>query len=184
MTAAGDIEDQARALREAFDTSFSLPRLAGATGAEDLLAIRVGGDAYAMRLRDIGGIVARPTVMPVPAAAPGVLGIAGVRGEIVPVYRLADFLGYVDDPDQSAWMALCSGEQAVALCFSQLEGLLRLPTAALHPGGDRLTAHAPRGAYLTELATTETGARPIVAVPLIVAAIRDRRAARNLGAST
>ncbi|MBI1947548.1 MAG: chemotaxis protein CheW [Deltaproteobacteria bacterium] len=170
MKGASDVERRAAALREAFDASFASPRVALTREVEDLLAIRVGGDGYALRLRDLVGVVARPTVAPVPTAAPGALGVAGVRGELVAVFSLSAFLGYGDEPDAATWLALCGGEPPIALCFPELEGFLRLPRAALHAEGPRPEARA----FLTEVATTEAGARPVVALPRIVATIRDR----------
>lgn len=170
MKGTSDVEKKAAALREAFDASFASPRVPATNEVEDLLAIRVGGDAYAIRLRDLVGVVARPMVAPVPTAARGALGVAGVRGELVAVFSLSAFLGYGDEPDAATWLALCGGEPQIALCFPELEGFLRLPRAALHAEGPRPDARA----YLTEVATTEAGARPVVALPRILATIRDR----------
>lgn len=170
MKVTADTERRAAALREAFDASFAAPRAPTTSDVEDLLAIRVGGDAYALRLRDLVGVVARPTVVPVPTAAQGALGVAGVRGELVAVFSLSAFLGYGDDHDAATWLALCGGEPPIGLCFPELEGFLRLPRAALHAGGPRPDARA----YLSEVATTEAGARPVLALPRILATIRDR----------
>src|ERR1039458_9829099 len=52
------------------------------------------GNPYAIRLRDIAGIVAGPKVAPVPAVTLDLLGLAGIRGGVVPVFGLASILGY------------------------------------------------------------------------------------------
>ena len=73
------VESKAAELRQAFDLSFALPPPQELVEVEDLLTIRVAGDPYAIRLRDIAGMVAGRKVVPVPAVTPDLLGLAGSR---------------------------------------------------------------------------------------------------------
>jgi purine-binding chemotaxis protein CheW len=171
MIGTDGFERRATELRTAFDRSFALPPAEETHEVDDLLAVRVSGDVYAIRLRDISWVVARRTVVAVPAAAPGLLGIAGIRGDIVPVFSLSSFLGYGDDHEAPTWTVLCSGEHPIGLGFAELEGYLRVPRSAVHAD----EASQGRRNYAMDLVATETGARPIIAVPLIITDIRNRR---------
>ena len=167
------LEGVAAELRKSFDESFARPHQHTAPDVEDFLAIRVAGDAYALRLREISGIIAGPKVTPVPASAPGFLGLAGIRGGVVPVFGLAPLLGYEQASAESRWMGLCGTEDLIALAFPDLEGFLRLPKSSVLPDE---TIRAGRR-YVNEVARTDAGPRAIVAVPLVVAAIFSRRGA-------
>ena len=164
------VESKAAELCQAFDLSFALPPPQESVEVEDLLTIRVAGDPYAIRLRDIAGMVAGCKVVPVPAVTPDLLGLAGIRGGVVPVFGLASILGYGQAPGSPRWMILCGAEEPIALAFSDFEGYLRLPKSSLH-ADENLRATRP---YVNQVASTEAGARAVIGIPLIVATIRNR----------
>lgn len=163
-------EGRAAELRQAFDRSFALPPAQASREVEDLLIVRVKGDPYAIRLREIVGVVAKRTIVSVPASAPGLCGLVGLRGDIVPVFGLSSILGYGDDADSPPWMVLCGAEDPIALGFSELEGYVRLPKSSLH-ADENLRAACQ---YVNEIAATDAGARPVIGLPLVVASIRNR----------
>ncbi len=126
----------AASLREEFDRCFAtLPVPLEPT--EELLAIRVGGDSYALRLREVAEISAGHPVSRLPSTTPHLLGLAGLRthraGVVVPVFSLASLLGAAGGADAPRWLALCDAQEPFALAFDFFEGHLRLPAAALHP---------------------------------------------------
>jgi len=164
------LENKAAELRQAFDRSFACPPPEAPPEVEDLLTIRVAGDPYAISLRDIAGMVAGRKVVPVPAVTVDLLGLAGIRGGVVPVFALASILGYGPDPGSPRWMILCGAEEPIALAFSDFEGCLRLPKSSLHAHGS-LRATCP---YVHQVASTEAGARAVISIPLVVATIRKR----------
>jgi purine-binding chemotaxis protein CheW len=167
-----DLEGRASELRRLFDLSFAAPLVRSSGEVEDLLVIRLVGDPYAVRLRDITGIVTKRRVVPVPSAARGLLGLAGIRGEALPVFSLSTLLGYDGDADAPNWMLLCGAKDPIALAFSDFDGHVRVPVACLHPDeGLRATRQ-----YVSEVVATGSGARPVVAIAHVVAAIRDRAA--------
>jgi purine-binding chemotaxis protein CheW len=137
---------------------------------EDLLAIRVAGDPYAIRLSDIVGIVAGRRVIPVPTVTLDLLGLAGLRGDVVSVFGLASILGYGQAPGSPRWMILCGAEEPIALAFSDFEGYLRLPKSSLHADENLRTTRQ----YVNQVASTEDGARAVISIPLVVATIRNR----------
>jgi chemotaxis signal transduction protein len=61
------------------------------------------------------------------------LGLAGLKGRLVPVYSLAALLGLKEDPDESCWLAVCEvEEEALGLTFANLEGTVRAAQADLY----------------------------------------------------
>jgi chemotaxis signal transduction protein len=164
------VESKAAEFRQAFDLSFALPPPQAAHEVEDLLTIRVAGDPYAIRLRDIAGMVAGRRVVPVPAVTLDLLGLAGIRGGVVPVFGLASILGYGQAPGSPRWMILCGAEEPIALAFSDFEGYLRLPKSSLHADENlRATRQC-----VNQVASTDAGVRAVISIPLVVATIRNR----------
>lgn len=161
---------QAALLRQAFDRSFALPPREVSQDAEDLLLLRVGGERYALRLREVAGLVTGRKVVPIPADTPDLIGLAGVRGGVVPVFSFSALLGHGLAAGPPRWLILCGAEAPLALAFTDFEGHLRLPTSDIH--GDESSGATRR--YVSQVASTEAGARAIVGIPLVVAAIRDR----------
>ena len=165
--------NMAAQLREAFDRTFALPPSGASPEVEDLLTIRVAGDPYAIRLLDIAEIVTERRVVSVPAVTPDFLGLAGIRGGIVPVFGLSSILGYGSDSRAPRWMMICGSEQPIALDFSDFEGYLRLPASALHADENFGTARE-HVKYVNQVASTPDGVRAVISIPLIMATIRNR----------
>ena len=142
MTPAMDLGARAHTLRSAFDRAFSEPPGLGVASTEDVLAVLVAGDPYALRVSDLSGLVSNRKVVALPTRAPHLLGVAGVRGALVPVYALAGLLGYEATRTPSPWLALCGRQEPVARAFEQLDGFLRVPRADLHPvSGEQSRQH-------------------------------------------
>lgn len=135
------LTDRAAALRQAFDSAFADPAQIDATATEDLLAIRAGSQAYALRLSEIVGLFVDKKITRVPGRAAAMLGIAGFRGAIVPVYDLPALLGHLTTVPLR-WLVVASAAP-VALAFETLDGHLRVSRDAIVPGdtGDRARRH-------------------------------------------
>lgn len=173
MKETAGAESSAAALRRAFDRSFSLPLEEASQEVDDLLSVRIAGDPFAIRLRDIAGVIGRRTIVSVPAAAPGLLGLAGIRGDLVPVFGLSPLMGYGDDGGSPTWIILCRGQEPIGLGFSELEGYLRAPRSALHAGEALDSIHSTRR-YIDRIAATDAGPLPVLGIHRVVAAIRSR----------
>ena len=170
------VRRKAAELRHAFDRSFALPPPQALQEVEGFLTIRVAGDPYAIRLREIAGMVAGRRVIPVPAIPLDLLGLAGIRGGVVPVFGLASILGYGQAAGSPRWMILCGAEDPIALAFSDFEGYLQLPQSSLQ-ADENLRATRP---YVNQIAGTAAGVRAVISIPLIVAAILNRSGHRRL----
>jgi chemotaxis signal transduction protein len=161
--------NRAAELRRTFDLSFASPP-PPPQEVEDLLTLRIAGDAYAIRLRDIAGIVTDRKIIPVPAATLDLLGLAGIRGGIFPVFGLASLLGHDRTGDSPRWMILCGTDEPVALAFAEFDGYLRLPRSSIHADeGIRPARH-----YVDQLAHTDAGVLSVIGIPGIVATLRNR----------
>ena len=165
--------DKAAQLRQAFDRTFALPPSLASPEVEDLLMISVAGDPYAIRLLDIAEILSQRRVVSVPSVTSDLLGLAGIRGGIVPVFGLSSILGYGPDSGSPRWMILCGSDEPIALAFSDFEGYLRLPTSALH-ADENFRATRERVKYVNQVASTPGGPRAVISIALIMATIRNR----------
>jgi chemotaxis signal transduction protein len=129
------------ALRDEFDRSFAEAPPSMATRT-DFLAVRIGGDPYALALADVAALHHDHKVVPIPSRAAELLGIAGFRGLIAPVYDLGALLGYGRAP-ACRFLFLARGRAPVALAFERFEGHLRLGHEGAVPAtaGDRARSH-------------------------------------------
>lgn len=171
MTTTGRRTVSAAQLRDEFDHAFSLPPQVETVQSRHLLAIRIGGDPYALDPEEIAGLQVDRAIVPMPGALPEWLGLAGIRGELVPVYSLAMLLGY----EQSAaakprWVALCGSKQLLGLAFDAFERHLNLtlPQIAAADPTNIKTEHVRAVAHADDMS------RPVISIPSVAAEIARR----------
>jgi purine-binding chemotaxis protein CheW len=159
--------ERATELRRAFDRTFSEAPATRTTDLADLLDIRVGPDPYAIRLDQVTSVFADKRVTPLPGSFPELLGIAGFRGAIVPVYDLRTLLGYPRNGSQR-WLVLTAGQTRIALAFDQFEGHTRVARTAIAEatGSDNQRHH------VREVVRRAGFVRPIVHLPFVLETIR------------
>jgi chemotaxis signal transduction protein len=124
VTAVTQIDPKLLALREAFDRSF-----AEAVGAErpeqlDFLALRIAGDPYAVRLSEIQSLHLSRKLTVAQSRVPALLGLAGFRGVLTPVYDLGQLLGYPAEPS-AKWLVIARGAAPIAFAFGTFDAHLR-----------------------------------------------------------
>lgn len=133
MTPLSPVTTKVAELRSVFDRARAVPfSSVREEQAEDLLAIRISGDPYAIRVSEISGLATDKKIVAFPSPISELLGIAGIRGALVPVYSLAMLLGYNAETERTRWLVSCGAEDSVALAFSDFEGYLRMSGAQLH----------------------------------------------------
>jgi chemotaxis signal transduction protein len=154
-------------MRDAFDRGFAAPPPAATDADDAFLAIRIGGRAFALAVRDVAGLARDRKIVSVPSPVAELLGLAGVRGELVPVYGLAASLGLPAEPAPS-WLALCGDGARVGLAFAELEGQIRRPRERVLAGG---------GEHVRGWLETEGAARAVLDAGSIVEALKRRAAA-------
>ncbi|WP_423599035.1 chemotaxis protein CheW [Roseateles sp. MS654] len=148
--------------REAFDRSFAEPvRRRDDEGALDVLGIRIAGAPFALNLADLAGLQPAMPAAPYPATAPGLLGIVGHQGQVLPLYDLQALIGRGTAP-VARWWAIARAAP-LALAFEGFEGQWRLTPA------DRLQQSDATG---TGWAVRCGGAlRPLIELEGVIAAV-------------
>lgn len=158
-------------LRSAFDRERAAPSSSRTeVQTESLLAIRVSRDAYAIRVSEISGLVTDRTIVAFPSPIPELLGVAGIRGTLVPVYSLTKLLGYGAETGQIRWLVLCGTEAPFGLAFSDFEGYVRMRRTQLHEAEQRDVTRT----CVTHVARATDIVRAVVSIPLLRETIRER----------
>jgi chemotaxis signal transduction protein len=171
---AVSLAGRAAALRDAFDRSFAAARPPDPPPGEDLLAIRIAAERYAIRLSEIAGLYPDRRISPLPGSTPALRGIAGFRGVIVPVYDLAALLGQPPG-DTIRWIAMAASEP-LAFAFTAIDRRLQVARDAIVPNEIDGRPHR----YVREFArTTEATVYPIVDLPSIIDAVKRSIAPRS-----
>ncbi|MET0210417.1 MAG: chemotaxis protein CheW [Burkholderiaceae bacterium] len=120
-----NIQNQLQAWRESFDQSFADPvRQRADSAALDVLGIRIAGAPVALNLADLAGLMPAMTPAPYPASAPGLLGLIGHQGQVLPLYDLQSLLGQGLAP-AVRWWAITRAAP-LALGFEGFDGQWRL----------------------------------------------------------
>jgi purine-binding chemotaxis protein CheW len=166
---------RAAILRRGFDRSFAEPAQLDMTPMEDLLIVRVGDDVFAIRLSEIVGFYVGRKVTRVPGGVPALLGIAGFRGAIRPVYNLATLLGRPAEASPR-WLVIAAAAP-IALAFDGFERHLRVALETIRPRD----ANDKDQPYARDFVPVQQFVRPILYLPSIFDAIRTQRQAFSPG---
>jgi purine-binding chemotaxis protein CheW len=155
-------------LREAFDRSFAQAPSTEATPVEHLLAIRIGADPYALRMSEVAGLFADKKVTPLPSAVSELLGIAGFRGAVRPVYDLGMLLG-CQRTGAPRWLVV-TAVTSVALAFDGFDGYVRVPSGAIVPDShaDAHDRHVREAVRVVDLV------RPLISLASVLEWTRSR----------
>ncbi len=158
---------KSRELRAEFDSAFArLPAETGG-GGERLIAIRIGGEAHAVRLREIAGVFADRPITAVPSRSRALLGLAGVRGAVVPVFDLGALVGTA--PAVSPRWIVIAARQRLGFAFDAFEGHLALAE-------DTIVRAREGSAHVHEVARANDQLRPIVLLESVIAALERKEA--------
>ena len=136
-------------LRRSFDQSFSHAPQRIDDSFVDLLAIRVAGAPYGLRLAHLSGLHLGRRIVPLPSPVPELLGLVGFRGNIIPVYSLRMLLGY-SAGESPRWLALVGKDEMIGLAFDSFEGHLRA-TKSQVTGVERADVTSPHIHEVTEI---------------------------------
>lgn len=157
-----NVRGTALAMREDFDQSFArLP--AEDPPRESLLAVRVVGDPYAIRIADILGLHVDRHIVTLPSARREFLGVAGFRGQIAPVYDLAAMLGYTRArPAMPRWMVSLRHGEPIAFAFDAFDHLFTVEAQQIARSAQAQRAQQPDRPHLRDVALDGTAIRPII----------------------
>jgi chemotaxis signal transduction protein len=166
---AGTLRGRAAELRLAFDRGFAEPMRRDTAAKTALLAIRIAGERCALRLAEITGLSADKAITRLPANDAALIGVAGFRGAIVPVYSLQALLGH--SPAQAPrWLAIAAGTP-IAFAFEVLEGQLNVAPDTILPAPMRADARA----CVRDFVRTQNFSGPVLHIPSLLDAIKARR---------
>ena len=177
MSRAPKLARQAATLKKAFDGAFAGPVRPPPSGGLDLLAVRLAGESWAIPLSTIAGLHSGKKITPLPGLTPGLLGLTGFRGVLVPVYDLAARIGLAP-ASSPRWLVLASG-RLIAFAFAELDGHLRAKADGIVPLG-------PQGGPPWTAGFIETGGekRPVLHLPALLDAIPRRKDSSREGKDT
>lgn len=162
----------AASLRAAFDAAFAEPASAVRPQTVALLVVRVGGETCALRTAELRGVERDRRVVPMPSTAPGFVGLAGVRGELLPVFRLATLLGHAVADRAAPWLLVAAGDARIALAVEAVETWREVAPDALVPAADA----GPEGSEpIREVAALDGAVLRVVSVAAVVAAVQAAR---------
>ena len=129
-------------LRDGFDSSFTRPPPPRQDPGEALLRLRVGGAPLAVRLGHLSGLHLMPRLVRLPGAPASLLGLAGLRGQLIAVHDLTALLG-LQSGEPPRWLLLAGGSRRVGLAAAGFEGQLRATSEQLRSGGGGASATHP-----------------------------------------
>lgn len=168
------LERRVAQLRSAFDNAFALPLAQPQPDGVELLIVSAGGQTYAMRTSELAGVEVDRKLVPLPAAAPELLGLCAAQGELVPVFELAAALGAPTAKTSPRWIALSRDKELVALAFDELRESLRVAIRDLSP----LELAPGRSAFSRHAIRLETGVIHVLDIPAVIARLRQSQQQR------
>jgi purine-binding chemotaxis protein CheW len=146
---------------------------------EPVIQLRAGGVPLAARLSETQGIVRCPPIVPMPSRVAELLGLAAIRGTVVPVFDLAALLGLSSGANRPSWLMLAGGGGGlIGLAFEVFEG---------QQSPEWLSGEPPEGSLAADREPSVTGGRAgaqlvranglirqVVNIPALADAIRTR----------
>jgi chemotaxis signal transduction protein len=164
-------------LRASFDSSFSRPPPPRQEPGEALLRLRVGGTPLAVRLGHLSGLHLMPRLVRLPASPVSLLGLAGLRGQLIAVHDLAALLG-LPTGEPPRWLLLAGGARRVGLAAAGFEGQLRATREQMTSGGGSSSVHPLLSASLL---LPDVPPLPVLDVEALVRKLLEEAAAPQQG---
>jgi len=169
--------DRLLALRREFDESFAQPMSQDLTAQVKLLIVQAGDGHFALRLGDALGLHACPKLVSLPTARPGLLGLAGIRGQLIVVYRLSAILGVTQVATAPRWLLLPRSDEKLALGLDGILSYVNAPAVAICPATSSSSSSSSAQGFCPQVWSADGVSRPVLDINAVVAAIRRDAAA-------
>ena len=99
---------------------------------EDLLVFQLAGEPFGLRLDVVAEIIRPPVLAHMPLVPPSLLGLANLRGIVMPVVSLRALLHLPDvETDRSTRVIVVRGDNPVGFVVDGIRGLLAVATDRL-----------------------------------------------------
>jgi chemotaxis signal transduction protein len=112
-------------------------------------------------------------VTPLPSARPALLGLVGVRGRLLCVYRLATLLGLEHAARLPRWLLVCEADDQLALAIDSIEAYVTVMQSAFCP---TTTPASTLDRFCTQVVTLQDAVRPVLSLAALTSAIRKEAA--------
>ncbi len=149
-------------LRREFDETFASPPSESGPKRERLLAIRVSGDPYAVRVSEVAAVAKCERLVRFPGRQPEFIGVAAARGSIFPVYSLAAIAANGRKERGAAWILLSDPTDPLGLAFDGLEGSFDVPASELAAPSESSNP------YVTGMVQWGSTSRPVIRLSSVV----------------
>ncbi len=167
-----------RDLRASFDQSFAARPSPDEEARVRLIMIRCGDQMFAIQADQIIGLAKSKRIVPVPSRIPELLGIAGIRGVLVPVFDLARYVGLESRAEGLHRLVLTQRDQPIVLAFDDFEGQVDVAKDAIF--SEEQSVERGPGRVLARIGNTVC---PLIDVAQIVEALRKRAGLAGTGRS-
>lgn len=119
------LDGRAEQLRQDFDRTFSVAPPQNADVRQSFLAIAVGDVGWALRMTDVAGIHRHPKITSLPGGPIDLVGLANVRGTVIPVYDLRLLLNAGRSDVAPKWLVVTAPPLRVGLAFDRFDGYVQ-----------------------------------------------------------
>lgn len=154
-------------MQRSFDQSFAGVVVGEAESLERMIMIRVAGALFLMPADHITGLAKAKRIVLLPSRIPELLGLAGVRGALVPVFDLTAVLELQRHGSAAAWLALAGRDSPIAFAFDELSGQVELARASLYADEGGIARR-----HVRLLARIGSSVHPVIDIPSILETIR------------
>lgn len=149
----------AQQLRQAFDHRFTLPLDDSREDSQEYLGIRVESQPFAIPIKHLVRIEPIRKVVSLAGISQKQVGIAGIQGRLIAVYRLAHLLNLNPKLDNDQWIAVCDRDHPIGYSFQAVDGLQQVSSRNLiHHDADL------KMSFLKQTIAEERTYRPIIDV--------------------
>ena len=120
---------------------------------ERFLTFRANGELYALPAKQVAEVIRLPAVARVPQAPKGLLGLANLRGNVLPVASVRGLLGADDAAEATTRAIVLDGAAPVALAVDVVEALVAIDAEQIETRQAELAAgpgERLKGAFATD----------------------------------
>ncbi|MCG9895888.1 MAG: chemotaxis protein CheW [Fimbriimonadaceae bacterium] len=103
---------------------------------QKFVVFQLGKERYGIAIEDVERILQEQKATPLPGMPPGFAGVFELRGETIPVLKLADRLGLVSmgEPDRRSLVVVQSSWGRCAWLVDKVEGIISLEDGEIEDG--------------------------------------------------